>query len=448
MEVKPNKTNIVNKKLQMEPSNLYQYYLSHSIICTDTRKITPGCLFFALKGDNFDANTFAPQALELGAAFAVIDNPEFKTDDRFILVDDVLFALQQLGRYHREQLNIPVIGLTGSNGKTTTKELVNSVLAQKFQTSATKGNLNNHIGVPLTLLEIGADTEIAIVEMGANHQKEIQMLCEICRPDFGLITNVGKAHLEGFGGFEGVKKGKGELYDFLEKHSGVVFINKDNSFLLEMAKNRSFKEVVFYGKNSSDEVSGELLDNDPHLKLWWTFKGENHEVSSQLTGIYNFENILAAIAVGLRFGLTSDEINKGINSYEPRNNRSQIIKTSFNTVIGDYYNANPSSMMAALENMTQLKAEKKVAILGDMFEVGEDSAREHENVVQKTLSFHFDELILIGEEFYKMNERADATFYRTTAEAAEALKKKPIKDALVLLKGSRGMKLEGLVELL
>lgn len=433
----------------MTISEIYKIYLSHPLICTDTRKITEGCLFFALKGENFDANTFAEQAIEKGAAYVVIDDPQYKKDNRYILVEYVLTALQELAKHHREQLKIPVIGLTGSNGKTTTKELINAVLSQKFKTLATKGNLNNHIGVPLTLLEITQETEIAIIEMGANHQKEIEMLSEICRPDYGLITNVGKAHLEGFGGFEGVKKGKGELYDFLENHDGTVFINKDNIFLTEMANSRTFKKIIFYGTDEGIDLKGELLSNDPFLEIKWTYHNQQYQVLSNLTGTYNFENVLVSIAIGLAFGLSAEKINQGISNYQPQNNRSQIIKTANNTVIGDYYNANPSSMLVALENMASLKAKKKVVILGDMFEVGDSSAIEHDAVLQKALAYQFDQVILIGEEFFNINELADdATFYRTTAETVMALKKNPIKDALVLLKGSRGMKLESLMELL
>lgn len=448
MADKPNIPIIVNKKLQMTPFELYKYYLLHPTICTDTRKITPGSLFFALKGDNFDANKFALQALEQGAAFAVIDHIEYKIDDRFLLVDNALLALQELAKYHRQQLNIPVIGLTGSNGKTTTKELIYSVLSQKFKTQATKGNLNNHIGVPLTLLEIQSDCEIAIIEMGANHQKEIEMLCQICQPNFGLITNIGKAHLEGFGGLEGVKIGKGELFDFLEQTEGVVFINENSTQLLEMAQSRSFKEAIFYGSDESNFVSGKLLQNDPLLEIEWIHDGEHHQLKSNLTGIYNFENILAAITIGLKFSLSAEEINRGISSYEPQNNRSQIINTPHNTVIGDYYNANPSSMNVAIENLAKIKADQKVLILGDMFELGEEAAFEHNQILQKALSYNFSKTIFIGEEFYKVNELAEAIFCRSTKEAIEELKKNPIKNCLVLLKGSRSMKLESLMELL
>ncbi len=432
----------------MNTAELYSYYLLHPNICTDTRKISKGCLFFALKGENFDANTFASQALQNGAAYVVIDNKDYQKDDRYLLVEDTLIALQSLATHHRQQLNIPFIGLTGSNGKTTTKELINSVLSQKFITSATKGNLNNHIGVPLTLLEITNDVEVAIIEMGANHQKEIEMLSQICQPNYGLITNIGKAHLEGFGGLEGVKKGKGELFDHLESNNGSVFINEDSPALAEIASQRSFVKIISYGTGNTSKIKGELIENNPYLKIKWSFNSETHEVLSQLTGTYNFENILAAIAIGIEFGLTPLDINTGIESYAPKNNRSQITKTEKNTVIGDYYNANPSSMVLAIENISKLNATKKVLILGDMFEVGETSEEEHLGVLQKASSYNFDQLIFIGKEFKKQSLGANALFFETTAQAFEYLESHPITGALVLVKGSRSMKLEKLIVLL
>ncbi len=431
----------------MTIAELYQVYLIHPQINTDTRKITEGCLFFALRGENFDANAFAEIAIEKGTAFAVIDNPKYKKSDQYILVDDTLAALQELAKHHREQLTIPVIGLTGSNGKTTTKELIYSVLSQKFKTLATVGNLNNHIGVPLTLLEINSSHQIAIIEMGANHQKEIEMLCEICQPNYGLITNIGKAHLEGFGGVEGIKKGKGELYDFLEKIKGTVFINKDSNTLMQMAKLKSFTDKIYYGKNSDNDVSGNLISNQPYLEVKWQQNSEkNHQVLSQLTGIYNFENILAAIAIGLNFGLSPDEINDGIKNYQPQNNRSQITKTEKNTVVCDFYNANPSSMLVAIENINQLKADKKVLILGDMYELGEETELEHLNLITKALSYGFDEVVFIGEYFNKQKQEfKTGLFFNSTNQAIDYLKEKNLNNALVLVKGSRGMKLESLM---
>lgn len=430
----------------MTIAQLYQTYLKHPQICTDTRKITQGCTFFALKGDNFNGNSFAKQALIAGASYVVIDEADYEESELCILVDNALTTLQQLATYHRQQLNIPVIGLTGSNGKTTTKELINAVLSQKFITSATVGNLNNHIGVALTLLAIPTDAQIAIIEMGANHQKEIEMLSNICQPNYGLITNVGKAHLEGFGGFEGVKKGKGELYSFLEAAKATLFINTDNAHLIEMMGDKKFKEAITYGTNSNNFLCGMLIENNPFLDIKWQSGGIVSEVKSHLTGSYNFENILVAIAIGLKFGLTADEVNAGIESYNPQNNRSQITKTANNTVICDYYNANPTSMLAAIKNIKELKADNKILILGDMFELGEDAELEHQNIVLETLNHNFTQCIFIGSEFCKISQSAKAKFFANTLEAQNYLNTYPIKNALVLLKGSRGMKLETLLD--
>ena len=433
----------------MNINTLYQYYLENPSICTDTRKITQGCLFFALKGENFNANTFAAKAIELGAAYAVIDDVNYQLNERFLLVDDTLKALQDLAIHHRKRLKIPVIGLTGSNGKTTTKELINSVLSEKFKTLATKGNLNNHIGVPLTILEINHEAEIAIIEMGANHQKEIAQLCQFSRPDFGLITNIGKAHLEGFGGVEGIKIGKGELYDFLKDHNGTIFINNDSEALTQMALAKNLQNTIFYGKGSDNFLSGQLVKNDPFLEVDWSHQGKTYHVQSQLTGTYNFENILAAIAIGLQFGLTPNQINNGINTYSPQNNRSQILKTANNTIICDYYNANPSSMSVAIDNISQLKADQKVLILADMFELGDDTFLEHEMIVKKALLNHtFTQVIFVGEYFKAHQAHQGALFFAKTEELASYLQDHTIKDSLVLVKGSRGMKLESVIEFL
>lgn len=435
---------------------LYQLYLQHPAISTDTRKIEPDSLFFALKGDKFDANTFAQKAVEAGAAYAVIDNPEYVKGENFLLVDDVLTALQNLAAHHRRQLNIPVIGLTGTNGKTTTKELINAVLSQKFKTLATQGNLNNHIGVPLTILTINSSHQMAVIEMGANHQKEIALLCTIAQPTHGLITNVGKAHLEGFGGVEGVKKGKGELYDYLKSGSNVAFVNSDDATLLEMQNARDLKDIVYYGKNGNSDnlVSGRLLDNSPFLTFkWHDKKSSSYNVKSQLTGSYNLDNILAAISIGCFFGLDSDEINQGIEGYQPKNNRSQITKTATNTLICDFYNANPSSMFVAIENMDKVQADHKVMILGDMFEMGAESAVEHTAVIEKAMSANVDERIFIGKDFSSQQTEVDntnlinTTFYMTAEDAIIGLKAKPITNSTILIKGSRGMALERLVEL-
>lgn len=435
----------------MITEQLYQIFLQHPQVSTDTRKIISNSIFFALKGANFNANTFAEKALEMGAAFAVIDEAAYCVSDRFILVDDVLTALQDLARHHRKQLNIPVIGLTGSNGKTTTKELINSVLSQKFKTYATKGNLNNHIGVPLTLLSISTETEMAIIEMGANHQQEIAFLCTITQPTHGLITNIGKAHLEGFGGPEGVRKGKGELFDYLEQTGGTVFVNHDDLVLEEMAFHRDFQKTVYYGKAENTLVSGAILENAPLLKIqWWNnteLATQKHAIQTQLTGSYNLDNLLAAVSIGTFFGLSEEEINVGIAGYQPENNRSQIVQTKTNTLICDYYNANPSSMEVAIKNMEAIAAEKKVLILGDMFEMGEDAFAEHQLIIQKAneIAAH---RIFIGKEFYEHRASFTDTFFETTDAAFIALKKAPITGATILIKGSRGMRLETLLELL
>ncbi|EHQ27628.1 UDP-N-acetylmuramoyl-tripeptide--D-alanyl-D-alanine ligase [Mucilaginibacter paludis] len=432
----------------MNIEQLYQTYLQHPVISTDTRKIIPGSIFFALKGDKFDANTFAQQALDAGAAYAVIDNGDYNVSQKCILVDDVLSCLQNLARYHRKQLNIPFVGLTGSNGKTTTKELIRAVLSQHFNTYATYGNLNNHIGVPLTILAIDQTVEMAVIEMGANHQKEIELLCSIAQPTHGLITNVGKAHLEGFGGAEGVKKGKGELYDYLKTSKGVIFVNQDSKVLTDMVAERALTDVQYYGSDIGNNISGELLENSPYLKLRWKIKNEAyHTVQSQLTGAYNMDNLLAAICIGHYFKLSPDEINTGLSGYQPHNNRSQIVKTASNTLICDYYNANPSSMFVAIENIGKLPAGRKVVILGDMFELGEESAVEHESVIQKAMQTAIDERIFIGAEFYKQSELVNATFYRSVEDAIGAFKSRPVKNATILIKGSRGMALERLVDL-
>ncbi|MBS1519948.1 MAG: UDP-N-acetylmuramoyl-tripeptide--D-alanyl-D-alanine ligase [Bacteroidetes bacterium] len=439
----------------MTTADLYKIFQKHPVISTDTRKIATGSLFFALKGEKFDANTFAEQAIASGAAYAVIDNPEYQKGNQYLLVEDVLAALQDLARYHRRQLTIPVVGLTGTNGKTTTKELINAVLSQHFNTYATQGNLNNHIGVPLTILSINASHEAAVIEMGANHQKEIELLCTISQPSHGLITNVGKAHLEGFGGVEGVKKGKGELYDYLKASGGVTFVNGDSADLMTMQQARGLENLVLYGTgNPSNLVSGKIIENSPYLILKWTNNStsESYEVKSQLTGAYNLDNILAAICIGVYFKLSPEEINAGISGYQPKNNRSQITQTATNTLICDYYNANPSSMAVAIENLGKIEAKHKVLVLGDMFEMGQESAVEHAAIIKKAMETPVDERIFIGGEFVSQksevrSRKSEAIFYNTAEDAIAALKANPIRNATVLIKGSRGMALERLVEL-
>jgi len=427
---------------------LYQSYLKHPVICTDTRTISKGCLFFALKGDNFDANTFAEQALKDGAAFVIIDNAQYQLNEQCILVDDVLTTLQDLAKYHRNQLNIPVIGLTGSNGKTTTKELIKAVLAEKYRVFATKGNLNNHIGVPLSILSMQSDVEIAVIEMGANHQKEIEFLCEIAQPTHGLITNIGMAHLDGFGGFEGVKKGKAELYAYLKAYQGITFIYKNNPYLMEMSEVAALDKVIYYGSEEGNAISGKLKNSDPLIEFEWKKNGaESYEAKANLTGTYNFENILAAICIGNFFKLLPNEINNGLANYHPNNNRSQLTKTANNTLICDFYNANPSSMAAALNNLKVLNAEYKLAIIGDMFELGAEAPEQHENIVKQAAD-HALSTLFIGSNFYAFKDQYPGQFFNAPADAADYLKENPIKDQLVLLKGSRGMALEQLLPLL
>lgn len=429
----------------MKIEELYALYTRSRIVTTDTRKILPGSMFFALRGESFNGNEFAAKALENGAAFAVIDDLAYKHDERCILVPDVLQTLQQLAAHHRDQLQIPVIGITGTNGKTTTKELLYAVLAEKYNAYCTQGNLNNHIGVPLTLLAIQPDVEIAIIEMGANHQREIAALSAIAKPAFGLITNIGKAHLEGFGGFEGVKIAKAELYDFIREIDGTIFVNEDNPILREMYTSRGLTKVITYGLNAENLVSGSIVSNDPLLTVSWTSGGMSGEIATNLTGTYNLENILAAITVGIHFGLSAEQIRQGLSSYTPGNNRSQVVRTATNTLICDYYNANPSSMKVAIDNIAAISATHKTLILADMFELGEESAEEHQRVIDYALKIAANRNIFIGEVFYSLRGDAQGMFFRDIQSAVEEMQNNPVTGSTVLLKGSRGMKLETLV---
>ena len=356
-------------------ANLHSLFLECSSVSTDTRKIEKNSLFVALKGDNFDANTFAKEALEKGAKYVVIDNPTYLIDNRTLLVKDSLIALQELAKYHRTFLGLPIIALTGSNGKTTTKELIHAVLSKKYNTLATIGNLNNHIGVPLTLLRFTKETEIGIVEMGANHQKEIEFLCKIAQPDYGYITNFGKAHLEGFGGVEGVIKGKSEMYDYLKGNNKMVFVNVDDS--IQKEKFTNIKRFSFSLNDSTADVKISTIEANPMVKIIFN----NQTIQSHLIGIYNANNINAAITIGNYFKVSDELIKEAIENYIPENNRSQLILKNGNEIILDAYNANPSSMAAAIANFIQLEKKNKIAILGDMFELGEESHNEHEKIV-------------------------------------------------------------------
>lgn len=427
----------------MQIEALYQLFLESGKISTDTRQISEGSIFFALRGDKFNANEFASQALEKGASYCVIDDERFAADNRCILVKDVLVTLQDLARHHRSKLSIPVVGLTGSNGKTTSKELVHAVLSKKYKTYATKGNLNNHIGVPLTLLAIDQSYEMAVVEMGANHLGEIALLSSIANPTHGFITNIGKAHIGTFGGFENIIRGKSELYQHLITSGGTVFINSKNEILANMAKR--FKNPYFYPAKG-DYYHAELIDADPFIR----FKSENGaEVQTQLMGAYNFENIAAALCIGKFFGVDAHAANQAVAEYVPANMRSQIVKKGTNTIILDAYNANPSSMEAAINNLAAMKAEKKVAILGDMFELEDEAVKEHQRVGELVKSKNFAAVYLCGKLMKTAKEVFPQSYhFETKQELLEALKRNPISDATILVKASRGIGLETVVEYL
>lgn len=425
---------------------LYKIYKTHYNICTDTRAVKQDAIFFALKGENFNGNQFAGQAIEKGCSYAVIDEKEYKKDERYILVDDVLTALQDLAKHHRNHLTIPIIGITGSNGKTTTKELVNVILQKKYKTFATHGNLNNHIGVPLSLLSIREETEIAIIEMGANHQGEIKLLSNIARPDYGIITNIGKAHLEGFGGVEGIKKGKGELFDFIREHGGRVFLNADAEVIIEMASNIP---VITYGSYDTCYVSGNFFAADPYVRLNWSCisKGiENKILESSIIGKYNYSNILAAICIGNFFEVNADDINKAIENYAPVNNRSQIISTQANSIVLDAYNANPTSMEEAIKNFAAMKGDNKIYILGDMLELGADTEKEHQYIINLLKSLSPHRVFLVGNFFPSTNNSFES--FNNSEELKTFLRSQKIIGCQILIKGSRGIKLEKVVEVL
>jgi UDP-N-acetylmuramoyl-tripeptide--D-alanyl-D-alanine ligase len=423
----------------MKIEELYQYFLQSSGICTDTRKISTDCLFFSLKGENFDANEFAQQALNQGAAFAVIDNKKYFTDEeKMVLVPDCLTALQELAHYHRKELGLPIIALTGSNGKTTTKELIHVVLSKKYNTKATIGNLNNHIGVPLTLLSFNEDTDIGIVEMGANHQKEIEKLCKIVEPDFGYVTNFGKAHLEGFGGVEGVIKGKSELYQYLKDFQKTAFVNLNDS--IQKEKTEQLSRYTF-AINSEADVKIDAVSANPMVRI--EFKKQT--INSNLIGIYNANNINAAITIGTYFNVPENDIKNAIETYTPTNNRSQITIKNGNQIILDAYNANPSSMSAAIQNFIQLDGNHKIAILGDMFELGKESLSEHKKIVDLLINTNQIDTYFIGKDFYenKINSKHlhfFETFETFTAAFQDAKPKES--GCIILVKGSRGMALE------
>lgn len=426
----------------MEMKELYQLFIQSAGITTDTRKIAPHQLYFALKGEHFNGNTFAAKAIEQGASYSIIDESAYKTNERCILVDDVLSTLQQLGNYHLKQVHPKaIIGITGSNGKTTTKELVYTVLATTFKTHYTKGNLNNHIGIPLTLLEMNADTEIAVIEMGANHQKEIASYCTYVEPTHGIITNCGKAHLEGFGGVEGIRKGKGELYDYLKQHNGVVFVNGDDDILLNMLQQRNISGLISYGNKISNQYNSKILIDNPFLKIQF----EDIEIDSNLFGSYNYSNIMCAIAVGKYFGVSNQQIKEAIGNYHPENARSQVIEKNGYQLILDAYNANPTSMQHALESFAKSSAKKKVVILGDMFELGEDAPKEHQFIASLCEHLQFNKIVLVGNDFYNTQTSDAVLKFSTTTEAHEWFQQQDFTNSEILLKGSRSMKMEKVI---
>ncbi|MDR1644889.1 MAG: UDP-N-acetylmuramoyl-tripeptide--D-alanyl-D-alanine ligase [Tannerellaceae bacterium] len=428
----------------MDISDLYQLFLRHPQVSTDSRRCPAGSMFFALRGKNFDANRFAGQALEAGAEYAVVDRAEYCRGERTILVDDTLKALQGLAQLHRQTLGIPVIGITGTNGKTTTKELLAAVLSSRFNVLYTEGNLNNQIGVPLTLLRLRRDHEMAVIEMGASRPGDIAELVDIAQPNFGLITNVGQAHLEGFGSLQGVTRTKGELYDYLRRTKGVVFINKENIILHVMAK--GIKQVT-YGVNNAF-ITGHCTGCSPFLTFQWQQRDSQYTVETQLIGAYNLDNALAAITVGRYFRIPSGRINRAIASYTPSNNRSQLKQTVRNHLIVDAYNANPDSMRAALRNFAAMDVSPKAVILGDMKELGSESLRLHQEIADEVRAHRFDQVFLCGEHFAQTTAGKDFTSYPDTQSLAAVLSRHPLDDFYILIKGSRSMALEQLIDLL
>ena len=421
--------------LFMEINKLYGIFTQHPTICIDSRKVTPGSLFFALKGDNFNGNVFAENALINGAAYAVIDQSEFEKDSRYILVHDVLSSLQKLANHHRRNMTIPVLAITGSNGKTTTKELCRDVIQKIYKTNATSGNLNNHIGVPLTILKTELEHEFLIVEMGANHQGEIEALCHIAEPDYVMITNIGKAHLEGFGGIEGIKKGKSEMYRYAANQHRKIFINSDDETLCSLLPPNV--EIVKYSASELVKISVE----DPFLEFEYT----GNTIATQIYGIYNVPNIAFAIAAGEYFGIKCDDIIDAISAYLPENNRSQIIKSGTNKIIKDAYNANPSSMKPSIESFAKMTANNKVLILGDMLELGEYSDEEHAQIIKLTKDLGFKNVIFIGENFDSVKDIYHGVYFIDISEAKKYFITQQYNNTLILLKGSRGIAVENII---
>lgn len=423
--------------------DLYDLFIHNPQITTDSRNCPKGSIFFALKGDKFDGNQYAGKALASGCVYAVIDNPDYYIGERTILVDNVLKTLQQLAHHHRKVLGLPIIGITGTNGKTTTKELLAAVLSTKFNLLYTEGNFNNHIGVPLTLLRLTHDYEMAVIEMGASHPGDIKELVDIVHPNYGIITNVGRAHLEGFGSFEGVIRTKGELYDYIRRSKGKIFIKKENEYLQSIAKGI---EQITYGNGDDAFASGQVVSCDPFLVFNWKQQGKLHTVETHMIGSYNLDNVLAAVAVGRFFKIPAERISRAIAAYEPTNNRSQFKKTDNNELIIDAYNANPSSMKVALDNFITMPVQPKAIILGDMRELGPTSDELHAEVVEQIKKGQFDKVFLCGEHFSKVGKEFSP--FATTEAMVEELRKQPLKGYHILIKGSHSMGLEKLADIL
>lgn len=423
--------------------DLYDLFIHNPQITTDSRNCPKGSIFFALKGDKFDGNQYAGKALASGCVYAVIDNPDYYIGERTILVDNVLKTLQQLAHHHRKVLGLPIIGITGTNGKTTTKELLAAVLSTKFNLLYTEGNFNNHIGVPLTLLRLTHDHEMAVIEMGASHPGDIKELVDIVHPNYGIITNVGRAHLEGFGSFEGVIRTKGELYDYIRRSKGKIFIKKENEYLQSIAKGI---EQITYGNGDDAFASGQVVSCDPFLVFNWKQQGKLHTVETHIIGSYNLDNVLAAVAVGRFFKIPTERISRAIAAYEPTNNRSQFKKTDNNELIIDAYNANPSSMKVALDNFITMPVQPKAIILGDMRELGPTSDELHAEVVAQIKKGQFDKVFLCGEHFSKVGKEFSP--FATTEAMVEELRKQPLKGYHILIKGSHSMGLEKLADIL
>ena len=419
---------------------IYQLYSKKYIVTTDSRKVEPGCVFVALKGEHFDGNDFAYQVANDNIAACVIaDRKDLPKHERLFIVDDSLTALQQLAKLHREKCGTPIIGITGTNGKTTTKELVSAVLSQKYNITYTQGNFNNHLGVPLTLLQIKPDTEIAVVEMGANHPKEIELLCSLAQPNFGIITNIGKAHIEGFGSFEGVVKTKNELYDYLRNTNGTVFLNNDNQLLKDLAHDL---KTVNYGKDNTADCNAKMLSSNPYLSINW----DGNIINTNLVGDYNFENVMAAITAGLHFNIEPNLIIKALEDYSPTNNRSQFIKSDKNEIVMDAYNANPVSMSNAIKNFRNISDDKHLLILGDMKELGNESLNEHQEIINLINSLDFSNVILVGTEFSKVNH--NFVSFLNVDELISHINQNEISGRKILVKGSNSIHLGKIINLL